>query len=185
MNDLVDTLHRFARLFDDLEIPYAIMGGWAVRVYALPRPTYDIDFTISLDPERLGELYAAAEQVGFTVPDQYRGGWVDSVANMPLVKFRLYLADSGIDVDIFLAESSYQHEMMQRRVRHVIGGVPAWFVSVEDLILLKLIAGRTRDRADIDDLLLARADLDEPYLRRWASLLGVEAKLDEVLASRE
>jgi hypothetical protein len=104
---------------------------------------------------------------------------------MPLVKFRLYLADSGIDVDIFLAESSYQHEMMQRRVRHVIGGVPAWFVSVEDLILLKLIAGRTRDRADIDDLLLARADLDEPYLRRWAGQLGVEAKLDEVLNSRE
>ena len=185
MNDLVDTLHGFARLFDDLEIPYAIMGGWAVRIYALPRPTYDIDFTIALDRDRLAHLYTAAEQAGFTVPDQYRGGWVDSVADMPLVKFRLYLADRGIDVDIFLAESAYQQEMMQRRVRHTIGGVPAWFVSAEDLILLKLIAGRTRDRADIDDLLLARAELDEPYLRRWAGPLGVEAKLDEVLATRE
>jgi hypothetical protein len=58
-------------------------------------------------------------------------------------------------------------------------------VSAEDLILLKLIAGRTRDRADIDDLLLTRAELDEPYLRRWADTLGVEAKLDEVLANRE
>ena len=36
------------------------MGGWAVRVYALPRPTYDIDFTIILDRDRLPALYAAA-----------------------------------------------------------------------------------------------------------------------------
>ena len=46
MSDLADTLHAFGRLFDRLGIPYAIMGGWAVRVYALPRPTYDVDFTV-------------------------------------------------------------------------------------------------------------------------------------------
>lgn len=104
---------------------------------------------------------------------------------MPLVKFRLYHAGHGIDVDIFLAESEYQRELMRRRVRHSVGGPAAWFVSVEDLILLKLIANRSRDRADIDDLLLAGSELDEPYLRRWARPLGVEAKLDEVLAARE
>jgi hypothetical protein len=74
---------------------------------------------------------------------------------------------------------------MKRLVQHRVGNATAWFVTAEDLILLKLIAGRTRDRADIDDLLLARSELDEPYLRRWAGQLGVEAKLDEVLASRE
>jgi len=52
------------------------------------------------------------------------------------------------------------------------------------LILLNIIAGRPRDRADIDDLLLARSELDECYLSRWAGPLGVESKLDEVLADR-
>lgn len=182
--DVVATLHRFVELFDRLQIPYAIMGGWAVRVYALPRPTYDVDFTITLDRHRLPALFAAAEEDGFTVPDQYRNGWVDSVAGMPLVKCRLLVNTHGIDVDIFLDESAYQHELMQRRVSHVVAGVRAWFVSVEDLILLKLVAGRRRDRADIDDLLLARADLDEPYLRRQAATLDVTTKLDEVLAER-
>ena len=185
MNDLVGTLHAFGRLFDRLGIPYAIMGGWAVRVYALPRPTYDVDFTILLDRSRLPQLYAAAEEAGFTVPEHYRGGWIDSVAEMPLVKFRLYLAGHGIDVDIFLAESDYQRELMRRRVQHSVAGAPAWFISAEDLILLKLIANRPRDRADIDDLLLARSELDELYLRRWAGPLGVEKQVDEVLAARE
>lgn len=94
------------------------------------------------------------------------------------------LAECGIDIDIFLAESEFQQDLIRRRVQHTIGGIPAWFVSVEDLILLKLIAGRPRDRADIDDLLLARSELDEGYLRRWAGPLGVESKLDEVLADR-
>lgn len=185
MNDLVGTLHAFGRLFNRLGIPYAIMGGWAVRVYALPRPTYDVDFTVILSRERLPELYAAAEDDGFTVPEQYKGGWIDGVADMPLVKFRLHLAGHGIDVDIFLAESEYQRELMRRRVQHSVGGAAAWFVSVEDLILLKLIANRSRDRADIDDLLMASAELDETYLRRWAGPLGVGAQLDEVLAARE
>ncbi|MFM7520321.1 MAG: hypothetical protein ACKO9B_07605 [Planctomycetota bacterium] len=185
MSDLADTLHAFGRLFDRLGIPYAIMGGWAVRVYALPRPTYDVDFTVLVDRTRLPELYEAAEADGFTVPDQYRGGWVDAVADMPLVKFRLFQDGLGIDVDIFLAESDYQHELMRRRVQHTVAGTPAWFITVEDLILLKLIANRTRDRADIEDLLLASSELDEPYLRRWAVPLGIEAKLDEVLAARE
>jgi hypothetical protein len=185
VNDLVGTLHAFGRLFDRLGIPYAIMGGWAVRVYALPRPTYDVDFTILLDRSRLPQLYAAAEEAGFTVPEQYRGGWIDAVAEMPLVKFRLYLAGHGIDVDIFLAESDYQRELMRRRVQHSVAGASAWFISAEDLILLKLIANRPRDRADIDDLLLARSELDEPYLRRWAGPLGVEKQLEEVLAARE
>ena len=42
-----------ARVLDRLGIPYAVMGGLAVRVYAIPRFTNDVDLTISLDREKL------------------------------------------------------------------------------------------------------------------------------------
>jgi hypothetical protein len=58
-------------------------------------------------------------------------------------------------------------------------------VSAEDLILFKLVAARPRDLLDVQDVLFTQGELDEPYLRRWAGPLGVEAKLDEVLANRE
>jgi hypothetical protein len=31
VSDLIQTLRDFAKLFDRLQVPYAIMGGWAVR----------------------------------------------------------------------------------------------------------------------------------------------------------
>lgn len=185
MSDLVRTIHEFADLFDRLGMPYAIMGGWAVRLYGLPRPTYDIDFTIAAPSERLQELYAEVSGLGCTVPDQFLGGWIDRVADMPLVKFRLYVEGHGLDIDVFLAESPYQEELLRRRRLHELRGRPVQFVSPEDLVLLKLIAARSRDLGDIEDVMLARPDIDEAYMRRWAGPLGVEEKLEEVLASRE
>jgi len=181
VSDLIKTLHDFATLFERLQVPYAIMGGWAVRMYGLPRPTYDVDFTIAIDRERLPELYDTATEMGFTVPEQFVSGWVDTVAGMPLVKFRLYLLDRGIDVDVFLAESEYQQELMRRRRSYDLDGQLVCFVSPEDLILLKMLAARPRDIGDIEDVLLAQSDLDAAYMRKWAVELGVAKKLEEVL----
>ncbi len=184
MSDLVLLLHQFAKLFDGLGVPYAVMGGWAVRLYALPRPTYDIDFTIAIDRDRLADLYDVARETGFSVPEQFATGWVDSVAGMPLVKFRLFVEGRGIDIDVFLAESDYQQALMERRQAHAVAGKQAWFVSPEDLVLLKLIAARKRDLADIDDILMGQPNLDEAYMRRWAEPLGVSEQLEKALAER-
>ena len=50
--------------------------------------------------------------------------------------------------------------------------------------VLKLIAGRTRDLADIEDVMLAQPALDEGYLRHWAGPLGVAEKLEAALLDR-
>jgi hypothetical protein len=184
MSDLVSLLHKTAGVFDRLHVPYAVMGGWAVRLYGLPRPTYDIDFTITIPREKLPELYDAVIEAGFSVPEQFASGWVDAVAGMPLVKFRLFVDGRTIDIDVFIAESEYQRAIMERRCEHAVAGKPAWFVSPEDLILLKLVASRKRDLADIEDIWLAQPELDEAYLRQWATHLGVAQQLESALAER-
>jgi hypothetical protein len=184
MKDIASTLHDFAGLFERLGIPYAVMGGLAVRIYGIPRPTLDVDFTIALERNHLGNLYEHVRELGYTVTDEYAKGWVDLVAEMPIVRARLFLEGRSVDIDIFLAELPYQHQLLARRRCEQIDGSPVWFVSPEDLVLLKLISYRPRDVADIGDVLFTQGQLDEVYMRRWAATLGVSARLDDVLAGQ-
>ena len=108
----------------------------------------------------------------------YRGG------NAHRQERRLFLEGRSIDIDIFLAESPYQQQLLARRRCEEIDGSPVWFVSPEDLVLLKLISYRPRDVADIADVLFTQGQLDENYLRQWAATLGVSARLDEALAGQ-
>jgi hypothetical protein len=181
MKGLAETVREFAELFDGMAVPYAVMGGLAVRAYGIPRATYDVDFTAAVPRNRLPDLYAAVADLGYTVPEPYSAGWVDAVAGMPLVKFRHYLADRGIDIDVFLAESAFQVQLLSRRRREDVDGLIVWLVSPEDLVLLKLIAGRPRDIADIGDVLFIQGRLDEAYMRQWAATLGVLDALERSL----
>ena len=64
MKDLTDVIHELVALFGRLSLPYAIMGGIAVRAYGLPRPTYNVDFTLAVPRERLRGLFATVKELG-------------------------------------------------------------------------------------------------------------------------
>lgn len=181
MTGLEDAARELVGLLDKLGVPYAIMGGLAVRIYALPRPTFDVDFTVAIKRESLAGLYDEAEQLGFSIPAAQRSGWVDQVHGLPLVKLQLNLSDRIIDLDVFLAETPFQRQLLQRRQRHQAAGWAGWFVTPEDLVLLKLLADRPKDHADIADVLFVQGALDETYLRNWAVRLGVSDPLEKVL----
>jgi hypothetical protein len=100
--DLPKLLEDFARIFDDLGVPYVVMGGMVVRVYGIPRATYDLDFTVSISRDDLPRFYKEAERRGYTIPPEYLSGWVEQVAGMPLIHVRLYFKDKCIDVVFFL-----------------------------------------------------------------------------------
>ncbi len=167
----------FVEVFERLRIPYALIGGLAVGVHGIPRPTHDLDFTIAIDRSRLPEFFQAVIDLGYDVPQEFTTGRVDEIAGMPLVKARLWVEGKTIDVDVFLAESRFQKSLIQRRIQTEVEGITAWIVSAEDLILLKLLAGRPRDFGDIQDILLVQGPLDQTYLQHWADELGVTPQM--------
>ncbi|MCC6125021.1 MAG: nucleotidyltransferase [Pirellulales bacterium] len=182
MNNLDRTLREMVALIERLQMPYVLMGGLAVRVYGIPRPTYDIDFTLAIPRSSLNVFYRDLQALGYTVPEPYLTGWVDCVAGMPVVKIRFFGGENGIDVDFFLAESDYQHQVLTRRRREKIDDLDVWVVGPEDLILLKLISRRPRDMADIGDILFTQGQLDIAYMRSWAEKLHIGEHLEQVLS---
>lgn len=182
MTGVADALLKLAALFDRFQVVYAVIGGIAVRAYGIPRATYDVDFTVALPRDRLKLVFEAAEEIGYSVLDAYRSGWVDTVANMPLVKLRFYLREKGVDADIFLAETPFQESILKRRQRVETVEGTVWLATPEDVILLKLLANRVRDISDVQDILFTQGQLDEAYMRHWAEELGVLPLLETRLS---
>ena len=174
LGDLID-------LLTDRQIPYAIIGGWAVRAYGVPRATYDVDLKLSIKREQLTGLFDAIDELGYDVDDMYKGGWTDEVAGMPLVKAKTFVDGRTLVADLFLAETPFQSNVMDRKQLLPVNGFKAWVATPEDIVLLKLMAGRHRDLGDVQDIFFMQGPLDEAYLRKWAEQLGVVGALEKAL----
>jgi hypothetical protein len=166
------------------QFPYAVMGGLAVRVHGIPRPTYDVDFQLTVNEEQLNRFIVRTESRDYSIAEHYVTGWRVRVGGMPLVKLKTYMSDGHtIDVDIFISETPFQISIMDRRVRLEFEGNEMWFVSAEDLIMLKLLANRPRDLGDVADILFVQGELDEEYMRKWSIPLGIESQLTQALSA--
>lgn len=184
MKDVTSTLDLIVAQIEHMAVDYVIMGGLAVRAYSIPRATEDIDFTLALAGDRLAEFLRVLECEDFEVPETYQKGWVDEVKGLKLVKVKRYVIDRAVDVDLFLADSDYQDEVLRRKCLADVEGRRYWIASPEDLVLLKLIAGRPRDLIDVADVLFTQGELDVEYMQRWAKQLGVEEQLANALAKK-
>lgn len=179
MKDLADVFCAVIGLLERERIEYAVMGGLVVRVYGIPRPTYDVDVTVSVDEGQRERLIESIANLGLEIPEVFRTGWSDRVAGMPVIKARLYLPGGGIDVDLFISETGFQRSLLSRRKRITTGRLEVWVVSPEDLILLKLLANRPRDLVDVENVLFTMGQLDTDYLRNWANTMEIGDRLEE------
>jgi len=186
MNGIHDTLFRLIDVLDAEQVPYALMGGMAVQVLAVPTPTYDIDLTVDLSEDEMPGVIAVLGDAGFTVPEAYSQGLLDSVHGMPKIHILAFGAQGqSVEVDIFLASTQLQRTAFARRQQGPLHGRSVWVFSPEDLILLKLIAWRYKDRAAIQNILITCTDLDADHLRRWAAELEVSDRLEQALGDAE
>lgn len=176
MKDLAEVVRELVSLFNSEGLPYVITGELAARFYSIPRAANDVDFALSVDREHLTKLLTKIEELGYSVLEPYRAGWVDSVGGMPIVKVRLFGEGKNVDADIFIAETPFQKSAMERKVLADVEGQTAYIVTAEDLLLLKLCADRPRDRIDVTDILFSQGKLDEEYIETWAKKLGVEQR---------
>ena len=166
-SEVTRALKQCVALLERLGVPYAAMGGLAVGIYAIPQSALNLDFLIRLGswggikPKRVGGMHVVNTRL--------------TVDSQPAF---------NIDIEFFLAESPFHDSVLSRRQSATLhDGAAVWFVSAEDLVLLKLAAGRGRDLADVTDILAIQGQLDTAYLRRWAGQLEISEKLEEALAS--
>ena len=154
-------LERIARALDSIRLPYMVIGGQAVLLYGEPRLTKDIDITLGADLERLPDLLSLLQSLQFKPladPDTFTRKTMVLPCSDP---------STGIRIDLIFSFSPYEQQALTRVTTVKIGETAVRFASVEDLIIHKMIAGRSRDLEDIKSVLLKNPAMDLAYIRHW------------------
>lgn len=178
---VIDALRQFTAFLAGRKIAWALLGGIAVRVLAMPRNTFDVDLIIAVEDGDVGTVASAADEAGFDVDDAFRRGYCDQLAGQSKFHVHAQIGTRLVRIDVFVLGSEFERCVFQRRTSHETELGTLWIVSPEDLMLLKLLADRPRDRADVADLLLVIGALDMDYVRAWANRLGITDRLDGAL----
>ena len=167
------------------DIPFMHVGGQAVLLHGAPRLTQDIDVTLARGPDDIAAIEAACTALDLEP-------LVEDLASFARETFVCPLRDSttGIRVDLILSTTPYEHAAIARAVEVDIGGEAVPFASAEDLVLLKLFAGRERDLEDARSVVARQgARLDWRYLDYWAAsfaaIPGREELPDRLQALRD
>jgi hypothetical protein len=160
------------QLADGLEaatIPYAVGGALALGVWAFPRATLDVDLNVFVPIEDLARVFVVLEAAGCTVTRESALARAASDGY-----FEAYAGPMRIDV--FVPSIPF-YENVRRRIRQAtLEGRPAWYLSPEDLAVMKLLFFRPKDLLDLERLVALRAaDFDRRYVERAIeSLLGTD-----------
>jgi hypothetical protein len=175
----------FSEALDVLDasgLGYAVMGGFAVRALGLPRPTYDGDLLVDADENATLELIRRFDVAGFRIPDEFSKGYRDELKGMQKIEVHKFEERHDWRIDIFFPSTPLLMSAYGRRRPLRFMSRECSVLTVEDLLLLKLLAGRTKDKLDVEELLKLHAAPDVGYLREWAARLNLAPELERALA---
>lgn len=157
-------LQRLLTLFDNQGV---IIGGIAASLLGQPRFTADLDAVIFLSINDLPKLIEAAAQEGML------GRIADAEAfarkNRVLL---LQHVSSGIKIDISLGILPFEAEMIERGQEISVGNIQLRLPTPEDLIIMKAVAHRPKDIADIQAIAASHPNLDKERIRSWIEQFG-------------
>lgn len=163
-------------LLDDLfgaDSGWALAGAHAANVYRRElRFTKDVDLLVSLGSRSMSDAAAALNERGWTVRSMVPDGWLLRVSH----------PEFGY-MDLIASETPYQDEALRRSPAVDLGeGSSAHVLSVEDVMIHKLIANRAKDDADVEDILrnFPSPSLDWEYLDRWFDAWNLRGRFERI-----
>jgi hypothetical protein len=127
-----------------------LFGAQAALLHGAARLTADVDVTVDAGGHAPTELIAALQRAGFALRVVDAEAFVIRTRVIPLVH-----TISGIPVDVILAGTGLEELFLQRAQLRDIEGVSVPVASAEDIVVMKVLAGRAKDLDDVRAILNA------------------------------
>jgi hypothetical protein len=153
-----------------LHVDWYVFGAQAALIYGAARITADVDVTVRLGEVTPIRLVATLKRHGFELrvddPSFVRTTRVLPVLHVP----------TSVPADLVLAGPGLEELFLERAVVHDLGGIQVPVARAEDLIVMKILAGRDKDFEDVAAI-VAAGELDAKAISN--TLATVEAALGQ------
>lgn len=172
MSEEIVVLKEVTQKLNTAGIPYMVSGSVAVNYYTTPRMTRDIDIVINLDSANLHKFFSCFKDNYYldkeTIKEELKhNGMFNLIHNKYIIK---------IDF-IVHKKTEFQTATFQRRKQVKLDNTEMWIISVEDLIIAKLIWAKDTyselQLKDIRNLFKTVEDLDLTYIEDWVKRLNL------------
>jgi predicted nucleotidyltransferase len=173
-------LGALARTLNEAGVAWAVIGGLAVIARGVRRMTTDIDVVIRGDAIRLETLVAklARAKIFARVDD------AETFAKENLVLL-LRHRPSGVDLDVSLGWTRFEHDAIASSSEVGFGGVRAPMAQADDLVIFKAVAARPKDLEDATSLIVMHRDIDLSKVRKKVRELAALAEEPSLVAGLE
>jgi len=143
--------------FNQEEVEYMVVGGFAVNFHGYNRSTGGLDLWVSKRDDNLQSIQRAIETLGFEFPVEA----ITELKEERMVSF----SDSGFLVELMTRlnisnEVTFQ-EAYQNSVIRLVDGISIWVISINEL---KQEKARSKRYKDLDDL--SKLEEAEAYYAR-------------------
>ncbi len=163
------------------EIPYMISGSIAANIYAEPRFTNDIDVVLQVGDQHRQILYNCFSD-GYYLSEAAVEEAFAQLGMLNIIHSKLFVK---CDL-IFFKPGEFSAIAFTRRLAVPIENHNVFFISVEDLILQKLLwrkeSQSEQQMLDVKRLVAQNENaLDKEYLKTWSERLGLQQEMAQIL----
>lgn len=134
------------RLFEEGEVRYMVVGGYAVSEHTEPRYTKDLDLWVDNETSNAQRLMQALREFGAPLRDVRLEDFL-----IPTTVYQIGLPPSRIDILMHLDGLDFG-DCWERSKISIVEDLRVRFVSIADLVVNKEIAGRAIDLVDATNL---------------------------------
>ena len=159
-----ELLKRLAVALENAALPYMVFGGQAVLLYGEPRLTRDIDITVGVDPSQPAPVLRVIEELQLRILVDDVDGFLKQTFVLPVLDPK-----ANIRIDFVFSLTEYERQAIDRGKMVRLCGVDVRFVSLEDLIVMKVVAGRPRDLEDVASVIRKNPGFDRAHVEKWLS----------------
>lgn len=159
--EIIAALRAVVAWLEENAAPYVVVGGVAASVLGEPRQTRDVDLIAAISPANVEAALNQARAFGLSPAHP------DAVALAQKFRMlRLKLDSNRVYVDIFLAATPLEQDIIDSG--RVFGGGDFTYklVSPEYLLVMKIISGRAHDIAHCVDVIAHQQGLDWDLIER-------------------